>query len=49
MFVDVARVPIDWGQWAMYCHILEHVDAGMMTLEEVGDADSKEDSKEEGP
>ncbi|MCP3917990.1 MAG: multicopper oxidase domain-containing protein [bacterium] len=34
--VDVALVPMDWGRWAMHCHILEHADAGMMTLVEVG-------------
>ena len=34
-FVDIALVPIDWGRWAMHCHILEHADSGMMTLVEV--------------
>ena len=34
--VDVAMVPIDWGRWVMHCHILEHAEAGMMTLVEVG-------------
>ena len=28
--VDVALVPIDNGDWANHCHILEHAEAGMM-------------------
>ncbi len=35
--IDVAMVPIDWGKWLMHCHILEHAEAGMMTLIEVGE------------
>jgi len=35
--IDVAMVPIDWGKWMMHCHILEHAEAGMMTLIEVNE------------
>lgn len=35
--IDVGMVPIDWGRWMMHCHILEHAEAGMMTLIEVGE------------
>jgi FtsP/CotA-like multicopper oxidase with cupredoxin domain len=30
--VDVGMVPLDWGNWLMHCHILEHAEAGMRTL-----------------
>ncbi|MEX0930809.1 MAG: multicopper oxidase family protein [Candidatus Paceibacterota bacterium] len=30
--VDIVLVPLDKGQWAMHCHILEHAEAGMMTV-----------------
>lgn len=33
--IDVAMVPLDWGHWMMHCHILEHAEAGMMTVLEV--------------
>ncbi|MBZ4420215.1 multicopper oxidase family protein [Myxococcus sp. RHST-1-4] len=33
--VDIALVPTDVGSWMMHCHILEHAEAGMMTLLEV--------------
>ena len=33
--VDVGIVPIDGGDWALHCHILEHAEAGMMTVVEV--------------
>jgi FtsP/CotA-like multicopper oxidase with cupredoxin domain len=33
--VDVGLVPADLGTWALHCHILEHADAGMMTLVDV--------------
>jgi FtsP/CotA-like multicopper oxidase with cupredoxin domain len=33
--VDVGTVPIDPGRWMAHCHILEHAEAGMMTLVEV--------------
>jgi len=36
--VDVGLVPADLGTWALHCHILEHADAGMMTLVEVVDS-----------
>lgn len=34
--VDVVMAPVDVGTWAVHCHILEHADAGMMTLLRVG-------------
>ncbi len=34
--VDIALVPTDWGRWMLHCHILEHAEAGMMALVEVG-------------
>ncbi len=34
--VDVGLVPIDPGRWMLHCHILEHAEAGMMTLLDVG-------------
>jgi len=30
--VDVALVPTELGNWMLHCHIMEHQDAGMMTL-----------------
>ena len=33
--VDIGIVPLDSGTWANHCHILEHAEAGMMTLFEV--------------
>lgn len=33
--VDVGIVPLDSGTWASHCHILEHAEAGMMSLFEV--------------
>ncbi|OJH38161.1 copper oxidase [Cystobacter ferrugineus] len=33
--VDIALVPTDVGSWMMHCHILEHAEAGMMTMIDV--------------
>jgi len=33
--VDVALVPLDKGEWVSHCHILEHAEAGMMTVVKV--------------
>jgi FtsP/CotA-like multicopper oxidase with cupredoxin domain len=33
--VDVGVVPLDAGDWMMHCHILEHAEAGMMTMLDV--------------
>ncbi len=33
--VDIGVVPLDRGKWLSHCHILEHAEAGMMTLLEV--------------
>lgn len=30
--VDIALVPTEIGNWMLHCHIMEHADAGMMTL-----------------
>lgn len=30
--VDIGIVPLDKGEWMNHCHILEHADAGMMTV-----------------
>ncbi len=30
--VEIGLVPLDKGEWASHCHILEHADAGMMTI-----------------
>ena len=30
--VDVGLVPLDAGSWMLHCHILEHAEAGMMTM-----------------
>jgi len=34
--VDVGVVPLDEGSWMLHCHILEHAEAGMMTMLDVG-------------
>ncbi len=33
--VDLVTVPLDKGRWVSHCHILEHAEAGMMTVVEV--------------
>jgi FtsP/CotA-like multicopper oxidase with cupredoxin domain len=33
--IDIALVPLDKGRWVSHCHILEHAEAGMMTVVEV--------------
>jgi FtsP/CotA-like multicopper oxidase with cupredoxin domain len=33
--IDVGVVPLDEGSWMMHCHILEHAEAGMMTMLDV--------------
>lgn len=33
--VDLGLVPLDEGHWMMHCHILEHAEAGMMTMIDV--------------
>lgn len=33
--VEVGMVPLDSGKWMNHCHILEHAEAGMMTIIEV--------------
>ena len=33
--ITVGMVPLDEGTWALHCHILEHAEAGMMTMIEV--------------
>jgi FtsP/CotA-like multicopper oxidase with cupredoxin domain len=35
--VDIGLVPLDAGHWMMHCHILEHAEAGMMTMIDVVD------------
>lgn len=30
--IDIGLVPLDTGDWANHCHILEHAEAGMMTV-----------------
>jgi len=30
--VEIATVPLDRGKWLNHCHILEHADAGMITI-----------------
>ncbi len=35
--VDIVLVPLDKGSWVSHCHILEHAEAGMMTVVEVVD------------
>jgi FtsP/CotA-like multicopper oxidase with cupredoxin domain len=36
--VDIGLVPLDAGHWMMHCHILEHAEAGMMTMIDVNPA-----------
>lgn len=33
--IDIGLIPLDWGKWMLHCHILEHAEAGMMTIVEV--------------
>ena len=33
--VDIGLIPLDEGSWMMHCHILEHAEAGMMTMIDV--------------
>ncbi|NUQ76845.1 MAG: multicopper oxidase family protein [Polyangiaceae bacterium] len=33
--VDIGVVPLDEGNWMLHCHVLEHAEAGMMSLLEV--------------
>lgn len=33
--VDLGIVPLDEGEWMIHCHILEHAEAGMMTMLDV--------------
>jgi FtsP/CotA-like multicopper oxidase with cupredoxin domain len=33
--VEIGLVPLDRGDWMNHCHVLEHADAGMMTVVEV--------------
>ena len=33
--IEVGVVPVDPGTWMAHCHVLEHAEAGMMTLVEV--------------
>lgn len=33
--IDIGLVPLDEGSWMMHCHILEHAEAGMMTMIDV--------------
>ena len=33
--IDLGIVPLDEGEWMMHCHILEHAEAGMMSLLDV--------------
>jgi len=35
--VEIGLVPLDAGRWMLHCHVLEHAEAGMMTLVEVED------------
>jgi len=35
--IDIGLVPLDAGDWMMHCHILEHAEAGMMTMLAVRD------------
>ncbi len=30
--IDIGVIPLDAGDWMMHCHILEHAEAGMMTM-----------------
>jgi FtsP/CotA-like multicopper oxidase with cupredoxin domain len=33
--IEVGGVPQDPGRWMLHCHVLEHAEAGMMTLLDV--------------
>ncbi|MEO8179764.1 MAG: multicopper oxidase family protein [Deltaproteobacteria bacterium] len=33
--IDIGVVPLDEGRWMVHCHILEHAEAGMVTLIDV--------------
>ena len=33
--IELGVVPLDQGHWMMHCHILEHAEAGMMTMIDV--------------
>jgi FtsP/CotA-like multicopper oxidase with cupredoxin domain len=33
--IDIGVIPLDAGAWMMHCHILEHAEAGMMTMIDV--------------
>ena len=33
--IDIGLVALDPGHWMMHCHILEHAEAGMMTMIDV--------------
>ena len=33
--IDVGMVPLDAGDWMLHCHILEHAEAGMMSMIDV--------------
>lgn len=33
--IDIALVPLDKGEWVSHCHILEHAEAGMLTVTKV--------------
>ena len=43
--VEVGMIPMDWGKWMMHCHILEHAEAGMMTLIDVGEHDPPKNAR----
>ena len=30
--IDIGLIPLDKGLWLNHCHILEHAEAGMMTV-----------------
>ena len=35
--IDIGVIPLDAGDWMTHCHILEHAEAGMMTMLAVRD------------
>jgi FtsP/CotA-like multicopper oxidase with cupredoxin domain len=39
--IDIGLVPLDVGDWMLHCHILEHAEAGMMTMLQVHDGTAK--------
>jgi FtsP/CotA-like multicopper oxidase with cupredoxin domain len=39
--IDIGVVPTDAGSWMMHCHILEHAEAGMMTMIDVTEGEAK--------